>query len=101
MTVWVATAAGFVLGVLLANAVGVRRYSRVHLEGHVALHGRGVFFSRTPDGFWWRLRLRARRRSCSAFPGPDDGGPDIGVREPHRPSGPQLSGSVQLRAPGA
>jgi hypothetical protein len=52
MTLWPIVSATFVVGVVAAHAVTARRYS---------LAGRGVFFSRTPDGMWWRVRLRARR----------------------------------------
>jgi hypothetical protein len=54
-------AAGFVVGVVAAHAVTLRRYSPSHLVGELSLAGRGVFFSRTPDGIWWRVRLRGRR----------------------------------------
>jgi hypothetical protein len=61
MTLWLMTAAGFVVGVVAAHAVTVRRYSPSHVVGEVSVASRGLFFSRTPDGIWWRVRLRARR----------------------------------------
>jgi len=103
MTLWLALAGAFFLGVAAANAVRVRRYSASHIVGQVALGGRGLFFSRTPDGTWWKLRLHPRRRSCSTvYPADwgDDAPPDGEVREPRPPSGPgPLSASVQLQPP--
>jgi hypothetical protein len=100
MAVWLAVVGAFVLGVAAANAVSLRRYSPGHIVGHVALSGRGVFFSRTPDGTWWKLRLRARRCETTAPPEWGDAAPDGGVREPRRPPGPgPLSASVKLRLP--
>lgn len=91
----------FVLGVTAANAVHLHRYSRAHIVGRVALGGRGLFFSRTPDGTWWRLRLRARRCETTAPPDWGDAPPDGGVREPRRPPGPgPLTASVKLLRPG-
>src|SRR3954470_22816620 len=57
MFVWLAVAGAFVAELVLANAVSVRRFSRRHIAGEVALRGRGLFFSRTPDGTWWSVRL--------------------------------------------
>jgi len=54
-------AAGFIVGVIAAHAVTVRRYSPSHVVGEASLAGRGLFFSRTPDGIWWRVRLSGRR----------------------------------------
>ena len=45
-----------------SGVVRVHRYSAAHVEGRVAVAGRGLFFSRTPDGVWWGLRLRPCRR---------------------------------------
>jgi hypothetical protein len=61
----------------------------------------GPFFSRTPDGTWRRLRLRARRGDTT-FPGDwGDAPPDGGVREPRRPPGPgPLGAVVKLQPPG-
>jgi hypothetical protein len=101
MTLWLAVAAAFVLGVCIANAVSVRRYSPTHVVGEVALGGRGLFFSRTPDGTWWKLRLRARRCTSTGSGGWDHGPPDGGVREPRRPVSPgPLTSSVKLLPPG-
>jgi hypothetical protein len=87
MTLWLAVAAAFLVGLGVANAVTVRRYSRRHIAGEVAFRSRGLFFSRTPDGTWWRLRLRARRCD-TAYPADwGDAPPDGGVREPRRPPG--------------
>jgi hypothetical protein len=87
-------------GVGAANAVSVRRYSRSHVAGHVALGGRGLFFSRTPEGAWWKLRLR-RHRCNTTYPA--DWGeppPDGGVREPRRPLGPDpRAAAVELQPP--
>lgn len=72
----------------------LRRYSRCHVVAEVALRGRGLFYSRTPDGTWWRLRLRRHEPQCAPPFDPGDSGPDIGVREPRRPFGPgPLSGA--------
>jgi hypothetical protein len=93
MTLWLAIGGAFVLGVVIANAVNVRRYSPTHVVGEIALGGRGLFFSRTLDGTWWHLRLRSHR--CNTTPPGDwrDGPPDAGVREPRRPppSGPRTA----------
>ena len=71
---------------VLALGLRVRRYSRVHVVAQLTFGGRGLYFSRTPDGIWWRLRLRAR---CGAPARPPDEPPDAGVREPRRPRSPQ------------
>ena len=101
MTLWMAVAGGFLAGLVLANAVSVRGYSPRHLAGEVALRGRGLFFSRTPDGTWWRLRLRTRRCETTYPAGWDDAPPNGGVREPRRPPGPGSFGApVKLQPPG-
>lgn len=101
MTLWLAMAGAFLFGVAAANAVSVRRCSPSHIVGRVALGGRGLFFDRTPDGTWWKLRLRARRCRTTAPPECGDAPPDGGVREPRRPPGPgPLSASVKLQPPG-
>jgi hypothetical protein len=72
----------------LAYGLRVRRYSRGHVVAELTVRGRGLYYSRTPDGIWWRIRLRAR---CGA-PGPASPPvepPDAGVREPRRPRGPR------------
>jgi len=101
MTLWLAVAGAFAFGVVVANAVSVRRYARHHLAGEVALRGRGLFFSRTPDGTWWRLRLRARRCTTTYPADWGDAPPDGGVREPRRQPGlGPLAASVKLQPPG-
>ena len=101
MPLWLAVAGAFVAGLVLANAVSVRRFSRRHIAGEIALRGRGLFFSRTPDGTWWSVRLRRRRCGTTA---PADWGeppPEGGVREPRRPLGPgPLGTGVRLQPPG-
>ena len=87
MTLWLMVALGFVVGVVAAQAVTVRRYSPSHLVGELSLAGHGVFFSRTPDGIWWRVRLRGRRCSTTYPADWGDAPPDAGVREPRRPPG--------------
>jgi hypothetical protein len=97
VTIWLAAAAAFISGVCIANAVSVRRYSPRHVVAQVAIGGRGLFFSRTPDGTWWKLRLRSRR--CIATSPTDWGDPPSagGVREPRRPRAPgPLAASVKL-----
>jgi hypothetical protein len=75
-------------------SVTVRRYSPTHRAVEVTVWGRGFFYSRTPDGTWWRLRLRKHVPNCAPPTDPGDSGPDIGVREPRRPLGPgPLSGA--------
>ena len=62
MTLWPVLAGAFLLGLGVANAVSVRRYSRRHIAGENRLTWpRTVLLSRTPDGTWWKLRLRSRR----------------------------------------
>jgi hypothetical protein len=100
MILWLGIAGAFLLGVVAANAVSVHRYSPGHVVGEVAVRGRGLFFSRTPDGSWWRVRLRARRCTTTYPADWGDPPPDAGVREPRRPpgSGP-LSATVKLERP--
>ena len=71
-----------------SGVLRVHRYSAAHVEGRVAVAERGLFFSRTPDGVWWRLRLRPCRRVLEDRDGWGDPPPDVGVREPRRPLGP-------------
>ena len=100
MTLWLPMAGAFLFGLAAANAVSVRRYSPSHIVGRVALGGRGLFFSRTPDGTWWKLRLHARRCRTTAPPGWGDAPTDNGVREPRQPPGPgSLGASVKLQPP--
>lgn len=101
MTLWLAVVGAFVLGIAAANAVSLRRYSPSHVVGHIALGGRGLFFSRTSDGTWWRLRLRAHRCRTTCPEDWADPPPDGGVREPRRPPGlGPLDASVKLQPPG-
>jgi hypothetical protein len=100
MTVLLTLVAGVGSGVLLANAVEVRRYSRGHVEAQVALAGRGFFFSRTPDGTWWRLRFRPCGRVCTTRWDPGEPGAGGGVREPLHPLGPgPLVGTAEPQPP--
>ena len=73
------------------------RRSGSHVEGEATFRGRGLYFHRTPDGTWWRVRLRARR--CDWVLPDDFGEPPAtgGVREPRRPLGPGPSaGAIEL-----
>ena len=84
-----------------SGALRVRRYSAVHVDGRLAVAGRGLFFSRTPDGLWWRLRLRRCRRVLEDRDGWGEPPPDGGVREPRRPLGPPpQTDQIALDEPG-
>jgi hypothetical protein len=101
--VWVAVAACVALAVLSATGgLSVRRYSGAHVVARLAVAGRGLYFSRTPDGVWWRVRLRPCRRRCDDRSGWSEPPPDVGVREPRQPlgSGP-LAGAVEVELPPA
>ena len=87
MPLWLMLVTGFAVGVVAAQAVTVRRYSPSHVVGKISLAGRGLFFSRTPDGNWWRVRLRGRRCTTTYPANWGDAPPDAGVREPRRPPG--------------
>jgi hypothetical protein len=79
----------------------VRRYSAVHVDGRLAVAGRGLFFSRTPDGVWWRLRLRSCRHVLEDRDGGGEPPPECGVREPRRPLGPpSRADQIALDEPG-
>lgn len=82
--------APFVAVIVLTASGGlaVKRYSGAHVVAHLAVRGRGLYFSRTPDGVWWRLRLRPCRRVCEDRRACGEPPPDSGVREPRRPLGP-------------
>jgi hypothetical protein len=102
MTVWLLLVVVLLTptALVLTGALRVRRHSRGHVVGCLAVRGRGVFFSRTPDGDWWKVRLRGR--SCGLGGGWVTGGedpPDIGVREPRPPSGPRPGTPVRLDLP--
>jgi hypothetical protein len=91
----------FVCVVVLAasRALAVKRYSAAHVVAQLAVRGRGLYFSRTPDGVWWRLRLRRCRRVCEDRGAWGEPPPDSGVREPRRPVGPgPVTGTVELEA---
>ena len=86
----------------MSGVLRVHRYSAVHVDGRLAVAGRGLFFSRTPDGVWWRLRLRPCRRVLEYRGGWGEPPPDGGVREPRRPLGPHpRMDEVALDEPGA
>jgi hypothetical protein len=89
MEAWLIVALFAGLIVLTASrGLEVRRYSRGHITAQLTLRGHGLYVSRTPDGTWWKVRLRACPPPCAQ---PGDWGeppPDIGVREPRRPLGP-------------
>jgi hypothetical protein len=76
------------LVILLAVGLRVRRYSPTHIVAQLTVRGRGLYFSRTPDGTWWRLRLRARCAPTCSGSGFDDP-PAAGTPEPRRPPGPR------------
>src|SRR4051812_3368760 len=82
------------------EAMRIRRFSKSHLVVELTLAGRGLYFSRTPDGAWWKLRLR--RRSCPpplAWE-PPEAPPDSWIREPRRPYGPgPLDAAGELELP--
>ena len=95
----VATTLGLV-AFTLTRTLEVRRYSRGHVSAQLAIAGRGLYVSRTPDGTWWKVRLR---RCAPACPPAEDRGeppPDAGVREPRRPFGQgPIAGAVELDPP--
>jgi len=88
--------------VVLAGTGGlsVRRHSRSHVVAQFAIAGRGIYFSRTADGTWWRLRMRPCRRVCEDRSGWDEPPAAGGVREPRRPPGPgPIVGASELDPP--
>jgi len=103
MVVWLVgflAGAGTVAGLSAAGVLSVRRHSRRHITAHVAIAQRGLFFSRTPDGAWWRLRLRPCVRRYEDRSGWGEPPSDVGVREPRRPLGPGPAASaVRLDPP--
>ena len=103
MVVWLLGAlagAAVMAGLVASGTLRVRRFSRRHMTAQLAVARRGLFFSRTPDGVWLRLRLRPcdrRYEDRSGWPEPP---PDTTVREPRRPLGPAPSaGAVRLAPP--
>jgi hypothetical protein len=77
----------------------MHRYSKSHVTVELTVAGRGLDLSRTPDGTWWRVRLRARRCSNTVGWEAPEPPPGIGVREPRRPFGPEplsAAGEVNL-----
>jgi hypothetical protein len=100
VSAWIAAIVPVALGAGLAGGLRVRRFSPGHITARLTVAGRGLYFSRTPDGDWWALRLRRRCRAASPPPGPADAPPDIGVREPRRPPGPgPVAGAARLDLP--
>jgi len=101
---YVLVAAALVLGAVIAlaasGALMVRRYSASHVVAQFAIAGRGLYFSRTPDGTWWRLRLRTCRRVYEDRSGWGEPPRASGVREPRRPLAPGPSAaSIELHPP--
>jgi len=86
--------------VLLVAAGGLRfkRYSRRHIAARLTVAGRGIYYSRTPDGSWWKLRLRGHAPRCPR-PSAGEDPPDIGVREPRRPFGPGPAAAARIELP--
>ena len=103
MLLWLLSASLLAVVVLTATGgLSVRRYSGSHVVAQLAVGGRGLYFSRTPDGVWWRLRLRPCRRVIEDRGGWGEPPPNSGVREPLRPAGPgPLAGLVELDPPRA
>jgi hypothetical protein len=77
-----------VAALALSGVLRIHRYSPVHVDGRLAVAGRGLLFSRTPDGVWWRLRLHPCRRVLEDRDGWGEAPPEGGVREPRQPLGP-------------
>ena len=99
METWLQLAvAGLAVLLLLASALRVKRYSRRHVEIRFTVAGRGLYFSRTPDGIWCKLRLRRHTPRCG-WPESGDQPPDNGVRESRKPPGGGPVGSVRLDLP--
>ena len=98
MLLWLLLASSLAVVVLTASrGLSVRRNGS-HVVAQLVVGGRGLYFNRTPDGVWWRLRLR--RRACEHRGGWSEPPPDSGVREPRRPPGPgPLTGLVELDPP--
>lgn len=103
MLLWLLSASLLAFVILTATGgLSVRRYSGSHVVAELAVGGRGLFFNRTPDGVWWRLRLRPCRRVSEERGGWGEPPPASGVREPRRPPGPgPLAGCIELDPPRA
>ena len=103
MTLVLVVLAGLATTMALAVSTGgirLRRYSATHIAAQLTIAGRGLYVSHTPDGTWWRFRLRSRRCAFEDRSTWGDPPPDIGVREPRRPPGPDpLTASVELDPP--
>ena len=103
MTVVLVALAGLAATMALALSTGgirLRRYSAAHIDAQLTIAGRGLYFSHTPDGTWWRFRLRPRRCTIEDRSTWGDPPPDNGVREPRRPLGPDpLNAAVELDPP--
>jgi len=83
-----------------SGVLRVRRYSSAHVDGRLAVAGLGLCFSRTPDGVWWRLRLRPCGRALGDRDGWGEPPPEGGVREPRRPLGsPPRADQIALDEP--
>jgi len=96
----VVVSAALVAVLAARGGFAVRRYSGNHVVAHLAVRGRGLYYSRTPDGTWWRLRIRTGHRSCEETGGWGEPPPDSAVREPLRPLGPgPRAGGVELEPP--
>jgi hypothetical protein len=100
MFVWLLLATFVAVVVLTASGgLAVKRYSTTHVVAQLAVRGRGLYFSRTPDGVWWRLRLRPCRRVCEDRGAWGEPPSDSAVREPRRPLGPgPITGAIELDA---
>ena len=100
MTVALVAFAALAATMALAMSTGgirFRRYSAAHVDVQLTIAGRGLYVSHTPDGTWWRFRLRPRRCAFEDRSTWGDPPPDIGVREPRRPLGPDpLTAAVEL-----
>ncbi len=96
--VWLPASAGGLLLLGLAGCLRVRRYSHQHIAARLTVGGRGIYFSRTPDGDWWKLRLRRHVSHCG-WPSAGEDPPDIGVREPRRPFGPDPVAAARIDLP--
>ena len=103
MLLWLLSASLLAFVVLTATGgLSVRHYGGRHVVVQLAVGRRGLYFSRTPDGVWWRLRLRRCRRVCEDRGGWGEPPPDSGVREPRRPHRPgPLAGLIELDPPRA